>query len=126
VFWNNPVPVVAGIVETPEGVVLVRNKGWPEKMFGLVTGYLEAGETPEQGMLREVAEEVGLDGDIARFLGNYPFFRANQLLVAFHVRAEGKPVVGEELAELRVIPVERLRPWDFGTGPAVADWLAAR
>ena len=29
------------IVEHPDGVLLVRNHGWPEKMFGLVTGFLE-------------------------------------------------------------------------------------
>lgn len=119
-------PVVAAIVETPEGVVLARNKGWPAKMFGLVTGFLEAGESPEEGVLREVREETALDGRIERFLGNYPFHHANQLLLCYHICAEGEPEAGDELEELRVIPVERLRPWDFGTGLALGDWLAAR
>ncbi|MBA1148562.1 NUDIX domain-containing protein [Ectothiorhodospiraceae bacterium WFHF3C12] len=126
VFWNNPVPVVAAIVETPAGVVLARNKGWPEKMFGLVTGFLEAGESPDQGVLREVEEELALTGRIASFLGNYSFYQANQLLICYHVTAAGEPQPGEELAEIRVIPVERLRPWEFGTGPALRDWLAGR
>lgn len=29
VFWDNPVPVVAAIVEMPEGVVLAHNRAWP-------------------------------------------------------------------------------------------------
>ena len=45
VFWDNPVPVVAAIVEHSGEVILVRNAGWPEKMFGLVSGFLEKGET---------------------------------------------------------------------------------
>src|SRR5687768_7570639 len=47
VHYENPTPVVAAIVELEGRVILVRNKGWPESWFGLVTGFLELGETPE-------------------------------------------------------------------------------
>ena len=40
--------------------------------------------------------------------------------------AEGRIVLNEELAEVRLIEPERLKAWDFGTGFAVADWLLAR
>jgi ADP-ribose pyrophosphatase YjhB (NUDIX family) len=107
-------------------VILVRNKGWPEKMFGLVTGFLEEGETPENGILREVQEELGLDGKIVDFIGYYSFFQMNQLILTFHISVHGEIVLGEELAEMRSIPPEKLRPWPFGTGPAVQDWLDKR
>lgn len=123
VFWNNPLPVVAGVVEHEGEIILARNAGWPEGMFGLVTGFLEREETPEQGILREVREELSLDGEIVSYIGHYPFARANQLILAFHVRATGTIVLDPELAEIRHIAPERLRPWPFGTGPAVRDWL---
>jgi len=41
VFWDNPTPIVAAIVEQDDHVVLIRNKGWPEKWLGLVSGFLE-------------------------------------------------------------------------------------
>jgi NAD+ diphosphatase len=126
VFWDNPTPVIAAIVERDGDVVLVRNKGWPEKMFGLVTGFLEKGETPEQGVLREVKEELGLEGMIADFVGYYSFFHMNQLILAFHVTATGEMVMGEELSEVKTVRPERLRPWRFGTGYAVQDWLDSR
>ena len=126
VFWDNPTPVVAAIVEREGKVVLARNKGWPEKMFGLITGFLEKGETPEDGVLREVREELGLQGEIAGFVGYYPFFQMNQLILAFHVKAEGEMVLGDELEEVKPVLPERLRPWRFGTGHAVADWLKKR
>lgn len=126
VFWDNPTPVLAAIVEREGRVVLARNKGWPEKMFGLITGFLEKGETPEHGVLREVSEELGLQGEIAGFVGYYPFFQMNQLILAFHVRAEGPMVLGQELEEVRTVLPEKLRPWPFGTGHAVADWLRKR
>ena len=132
VHYGNPTPVVAAIVEhTLPGeedarVVLVRNHGWPEKWFGLVTGFLEANETPEAGVLRELKEELGLDGTVVGLVGVYAFAQRNELIVAYHVRATGEIALGAELAEHKRVPIDRLRPWPFGTGDAVRDWLAAR
>ncbi|MFH1243311.1 MAG: NUDIX domain-containing protein [Pseudomonadota bacterium] len=126
VFWENPTPVVASITELDGDVVLVRNKGWPEKMFGLVTGFLEKGETPQDGVLREVKEELGLEGEIESFVGYYSFFEMNQLILAFHVKAQGEIVKGKELDQIKLISPERLRPWRFGTGLAIKKWLDAR
>ncbi len=126
VHWDNPVPVVAAIVELDGAVILARNRDWPENMYGLITGFLEKGETPDAAVLREVREELGLDAAIAHFIGYYPFFEMNQLILAFHVPAQGPVTLGEELAGIKRVPVERLKPWTIGTGPAVRDWLAAR
>ena len=60
VHWDNPVPVVAAIVEHDDHVVLVRNVGWPQHWYGLVTGFLESGEMPEEGIAREIEEEIGI------------------------------------------------------------------
>lgn len=126
VFWDNPTPVVAAIVELDGSVVLVRNRLWPEKMFGLVTGFLERGETPDNAVLREVKEELGLEGTVEGFVGYYSFYAMNQLILAFHVRTSGTPVLGEELAEVRYVSPDKLKPWPFGTGHAVKDWLDKR
>lgn len=126
VHWDNPVPVVAAIVELDGMVILARNKSWPEKMYGLITGFLEKGETPDAAIRREVREELDLDAVAAHFIGNYAFFEMNQLILAYHVPARGKITLGEELADIKRVSVERLRPWTLGTGPAVRDWLARR
>jgi NAD+ diphosphatase len=126
VFWDNPVPVVAAIVEYDDSVILARNKSWPEKMFGLITGFLEKDESPEDGAAREVKEELGLDAEAVDFIGVYPFFQKNQLLLAYHVRAKGTITLNEEIAEVKNVPVDKLKPWPFGTGFAVRDWLEKR
>ncbi len=126
VFYDNPVPVVGAVVEHEGDVILARNKGWPETWYGLVTGFLERGETPEDGVLREIREELGLSGCIVGMIGVYPFFRMNQLIIVYHVRAEGTLCPGEELAGIKRVPPDRLRPWPEGTGAAVRDWLARR
>ncbi len=126
VFWNNPTPVVAAVVEWNGGVVLLRSKGWPRRFFGIVAGFLEAGETPEEGILREVQEELGLQGRIVDFLGHFAFVEKNQTIVAYHVQAEGTMVPGDEIAEVKILPPEEIKPWDAGTGPAVKEFLKRR
>lgn len=126
VHYDNPAPVVGAVVEHEGRVILARNHGWPEHWFGLITGFLERGETPEEGILREVKEELGLSGEVVSLIGVYPFFRMNQVLIVYHVRARGTVRPGEELAAIRHVPPEELRPWPEGTGPALRDWLARR
>jgi ADP-ribose pyrophosphatase YjhB (NUDIX family) len=124
VHYDNPLPVVAAIVETGAGVVLVRSHGWPDKMFGLVTGFLERGETPEQAVVREVHEEVGLDAKVTSLVGVYAFTERNEVIIAYALWADGEVKLGDEIASYRLVPKAKLRPWPFGTGLAVADWLA--
>jgi NAD+ diphosphatase len=126
VEWGNPTPVVAAIVEHEGAVLLGRGRGWPEKMFGLITGFLEAGERPEAGVLREVKEELGLDGTVVSLVGVYPFELKNELIISYHVRAHGTVVLSDELEAYKAIAPEKLRAWPFGTGEAVRDWLGRR
>lgn len=126
VHWNNPAPVVAALLQVGEEILLARNAAWPPKMFALITGFLEAGETPEQGIAREVKEETDLDAVSVDLIGVYEFTRKNELIVAYHVVAEGAVRLSEELVEYRMVRPEKLRPWRAGTGMAVADWMRAR
>jgi NAD+ diphosphatase len=124
--WDNPLPVVAALVEVEGRILLARNAAWPEKAFGLITGFLERGETPEQGAARELKEETNLDAEETRLIGVYEFIRKNELLIAYHVKASGEIRLSEELVDYRLVSPEKLRPWRTGTGSAMADWMRAR
>ncbi len=124
--WNNPLPVLAALVEYEGRILLARNALWTNGMFALITGFMEAGETPEQGMARELKEETNLDVDRMTLIGVYEFMRKNELIIAYHVEASGTIVLNEELAEFRLVAPARLRPWRAGTGYAMADWMRAR
>lgn len=126
VHYDNPTPVVAAIVEHEGDVILVRDRAWPAAWFGLVTGFLERDEHPDDAVLREVEEELGLRGAIDSFVGHYAFEAMNQLIIAYHVVASGQVIVGDELEGIKRVPVDRLKPWPVGTGRAVADWIEAR
>lgn len=127
--WNNPTPVLAAIIEMADRdgqVLLARNAAWQGRMFALITGFMEAGETPQEGIAREVLEETSLRVDEIKLVGVYDFQRMNQLIIAYHVRASGEIVLSPELAEYRLFRPEDLKCWRAGTGFALADWLIAR
>jgi NADH pyrophosphatase NudC (nudix superfamily) len=126
VHWDNPTPVVAAVVEHQGRVVLARNHAWSTPFFGLITGFLERNEQPEAAVLREVEEELGLKGRDPAFIGHYRFERMNQLIIAYHVPAEGSIVLGEELAEYRHVEPAAAKYWPAATGLALRDWLRSR
>lgn len=124
--WDNPLPVLAALVEVDGRILLARNAAWGEKNFALITGFMERGETPEEGVARELKEETNLDADSIALIGVYEFIRKNELIIAYHVRASGQLQLSPELVEVRLVAPEKLKPWRAGTGYAMADWMRAR
>ncbi|MCB1995869.1 MAG: NUDIX domain-containing protein [Burkholderiaceae bacterium] len=127
--WNNPVPVLAAIVECVDQggrVLLARNAAWTHRMFALITGFMEAGESPEDGIRREVAEETALQALDTTLVGVHEFLRMNQVIITFHVRARGEVRLSPELAEYKLFAPEDIRCWRAGTGLALAQWLRSR
>ena len=127
--WNNPTPVLAAIVEcTDQGgrVLLARNAAWTHRMFALITGFMEAGETPEDGIRREVKEETNLDAEAVTLVGVHDFQRMNQVIITYHVQARGTVQLSPELVEYKLFAPETLRCWPAGTGYALAAWLRSR
>lgn len=127
--WNNPTPVLAAVIELTDRdgqLLLARNAAWSGKFFGLVTGFMEAGESPQQGVAREVAEETSLGVDALSIIGVYDFQRMNQVIIAYHAQAHGEIVLSPELADYRLFRPDAVRCWRAGTGYALADWLRGR
>lgn len=126
VFYDNPTPVSAVLVEHEGCVILARNRTWPEKVYSLITGFVERGEDPADTARRETEEELGLTPGPATLIGVYGFAPLNQVLIAYHVAATGEVQLGAELAEYKAVPLQKLKGWGFGPGLAVRDWLAKR
>ncbi len=128
--WNNPTPVLAAVVQCADRdgrLLLARNAAWTNtRMFGLVTGFMEAGETPQEGVRREVMEETSLQVDALSLIGVYDFQRKNQLLIAYHALARGEIRLSPELAEYKLYAPDEVMCWPAGTGFALADWLRAQ
>lgn len=124
--WNNPTPVLAAIVELDGKVLLARNAAWQQRMFALITGFMEAGESPEEGIRREIAEETGLQVLSLDLVGVHDFRRMNQVIITYHAQATGTVTLSPELAEYKLFEPKDVRCWPAGTGLALAAWLRSR
>jgi NADH pyrophosphatase NudC (nudix superfamily) len=124
--WNNPTPVLAAVVEVEGKILLAQNAAWPGKMFALITGFMEAGETPQEGIAREIKEETNLETTELDLIGVYDFKRMNQVISAYHAVCHGEVKLSPELVDYRLYAFDQLKCWPAGTGYALADWLRSK
>ena len=124
--WNNPVPVLAAVIEYDGKILLARNAAWSGKMYALITGFMEAGETPQGGIEREIAEETSLTTHSLDLIGVYDFQRMNQIIIAYHAVCSGEVKLSPELVDYKLYGFNEVLCWPAGTGYALADWLKSR
>ncbi|MEO8546511.1 MAG: NUDIX hydrolase [Burkholderiaceae bacterium] len=124
--WNNPVPVLAAVIEYDGRILLARNAAWTAKAYALITGFMEAGETPQQGIAREIKEETDLQAEALALIGVYDFQRMNQVIIAYHALCSGTVKLSPELVDYKLFRHEDVLCWPAGTGYALADWLTTR
>jgi len=94
--------VIVAIVDPDGRLLLGRQPSWPPGRYSVFAGFVEVGESLEQTVHREMAEEVGLELTGVTYLGSQPWPFPRSLMVGFLAHAtsdEPVPAVGEiELA----------------------------
>jgi NAD+ diphosphatase len=65
-------PVVIMLVTRGNKVLLGRSPAFPERMYSLLAGFIEPGETVEAAVRREVREETGITVGQVRYLASQP------------------------------------------------------
>jgi len=69
VHFKNPLPSAAGVVIRDGSVLLIKRGIEPGKgHWSLPSGFIEEGETPGEGCIREVREETGLETTVIKLL----------------------------------------------------------
>ena len=124
--WNNPTPVLAAVIEYQGQVLLARNAAWPASFYALITGFMEEGETPKEGIAREIQEETSLATSELNLIGVYDFQRMNQVIIAYHAVCSGEVCLSPELVDHKLVALEDVVCWPAGTGYALAEWLTSR
>jgi NAD+ diphosphatase len=76
--------VICLVHDGADRAVLARQAVWPERMFSLLAGFVEAGESFEVCVAREIREEIGLTVRDVRYLGSQPWPFPRSLMVGFH------------------------------------------
>ncbi|HWE64885.1 MAG TPA: NAD(+) diphosphatase [Chloroflexota bacterium] len=79
-------PAVIVLVTRGERLLLTRGHQFPEGFYGVLAGFVEAGESLEETVEREIQEEVGLTVTDVRYFGSQPWPFPHQLMIGFTAR----------------------------------------
>jgi len=90
-------PCIIVLIYRPGQVLLTRQATWQPNMYSLVAGFVEPGESLEQCLRREIAEEVGVTVDDVECLGSQPWPFPHQLMVGFRARYAGGEIALDAL-----------------------------
>lgn len=97
--------VIMLVVDDSDRALLGRRVVWPDGWYSTLAGFVEPGETFEQAVAREVAEESGVTVDPAdvRYRGSQPWPFPSSIMVAFTASTQAQEPVadGDEMAEVR-------------------------
>ena len=104
-------PAVIMLVTDGERALLGRQPSWPEGRYSTLAGFVDPGESLEQAVVREVAEEAGVEVTDVTYFGNQPWPFPASLMVGFMARAVTTEinVDGDEIEHARWFSREEMR-----------------
>ena len=94
--------VITAIIKDGK-LLMAKHNHAPGKRYGLIAGFVEAGETLEEAVLRETVEEVGLHVKNIKYFGSQPWPYPNSLMIAFTAEYDSGEIMvdGKEISHAR-------------------------
>ena len=95
--------VIMTVVDDDGRCLLGHNAARADGWYSTLAGFVEPGESPEEAVVREVAEEVGVEIDRVTYLGSQPWPFPSSLMLGFeaHAATRAIDVDGSEITEAR-------------------------
>jgi len=105
-------PCIIVLVTRGRKVLLARHARHPAGLFSCLAGFIEAGETPEQAVHREVAEEAGITIRDVQYVASQPWPFPSQLMLGYFAEHAGGDIrlVDRELEQAEWFDIEALPP----------------
>ncbi len=107
--------VIVGVIHK-DSILMTRYANRAYKGHALIAGFCEIGETPEETVIREVKEEVGLNVKNIRYYKSQPWGFDSNLLMGFFADLDGDATISldqEELAKARFMTRDEISDtWD--------------
>lgn len=86
-------PAVIMLVTDGDRALLGRQPSWPAGRYSCLAGFVEPGESAEQAVVREVAEETGAVARDVRYVSSQPWPFPASLMLGYHASADaGAPL----------------------------------
>ena len=89
-------PVAIMLVEHDGSVLLGRGVNWPERAFSALAGFIEPGESIEEGAAREVLEEAGVELRDVTYVASQPWPFPSNLMIGCHGYAKARDITLDE------------------------------
>jgi len=89
-------PVAIMLVEHEGSLLVGRGLGWPERSYSALAGFIEPGESIEEGVKREVWEEVGVRVRDVSYIASQPWPFPSQLMIGCHGFADSRDLTIDE------------------------------
>lgn len=120
-------PAVIVLVEKENRVLLARVKRFTTELYSVLAGFVEPGETLEETVRREVAEETGIKVKNIRYFGSQPWPFPDSLMIGFTADYEsGEIKIDEtEIADAGWYDPDRLPiiPGKISIARELIDWF---
>jgi ADP-ribose pyrophosphatase YjhB (NUDIX family) len=125
VVYDNPKIVVGSVVLHDNKVLLCRRAIEPRKGYWTVpAGYMELGETPQEGAIREAHEEANAHLVLGDLLAIYTIKHLSQVQMIYRATlASPTFAAGTESLEVKLFAFDEI-PWDDIAFPTV-HWMLA-
>lgn len=82
-------PAIIVALSKGRSILLAHAPHFPEELYSVLAGFVEAGETFEECVRREVKEEVGIEVTDIRYFGSQPWPFPHSLMVGFTAKYAG-------------------------------------
>lgn len=107
--------IITMITRGDNEILLAKNAKNKSKMYGLIAGFVEVGETLEEAVKRETLEEVGLHVKNVQYLSSQPWPFPSNLMLAFKAEYESGEIVlqEEEISEAQFFKFDQLPETPF-------------
>lgn len=118
-IYENPIPATCVVVVDARHQVLLVKRNVPPKIgqWCLPGGFIELGESPDQGAIRELKEETGMTGTIEKLIGvcTTPSTQYHSVLMVGYsiVNVAGQIKPGDDASEVRWFHSANLPPIAF-------------
>jgi NAD+ diphosphatase len=91
------------VTDAADRCLLGHNRARPPGWFSTLAGFVEPGESPEQAVVREVLEEVGVEVGAVDYAGSQPWPFPSSLMLGFFAAALTTDVTvdGDEIDDAR-------------------------
>ena len=122
--WPRSDPAIIVLVhDGADRVLLARQPTWPEGRMSVLAGFVEAGESLESCVVREVREEVGLDVTGIEYLGSQPWPFPRSIMIGFAARAD--PDAALAFTDGEIAEARWFHRSDVEAALAAGDWAAS-